>query len=123
MKLLWDNPPASDGDTIGAMLSDARAAALAERLVGHVNRELSEIDRIIESTSRTWRVARMDRIDRNLLRLATAELQHEPDTPRAVILAEAVRLAGRYGSERSVRFVNGLVEALAQHLRPPATDA
>ena len=52
------------------------------------------------------------------LRLVGAEMLALPDTPRAVIVAEAVRLASRYGSERSAPFVNGVAEALAKRLRP-----
>jgi N utilization substance protein B len=60
----------------------------------------------------------MDRVDRNVVRMATAELLLRTAVPRAAILSEAVRLAGRYGSDRSASFVNGLVEALAKRLRP-----
>ena len=65
----------------------------------------------------------MDRVDRNVLRLAVAELLSSPDVPRNVIISEAVRLAGRYGSERSTAFVNGLVETLARTLRPGDTPS
>ena len=45
-------------------------------------------------------------------------------TTPAVVLAESVRLARRYGSERSPGFVNGVAEALARRLRPaPAAEA
>ena len=77
-----------------------------------------EIDAAIEATSRSWRLARMDRVDRNLLRLVGVEMLAIEDTPRAVIVAEAVRLAARYGSDRSAPFVNGVAEALAKRLRP-----
>jgi N utilization substance protein B len=62
----------------------------------------------------------MDRVDRNLLRLCAIELRNE-STPRNVVVAEAVRLAARYGNERSPTFVNGLAEALARTLRDPTS--
>jgi hypothetical protein len=64
----------------------------------------------------------MAQVDRNVLRLAAFELAARPDTPRPVILSEAVRLARRYGSERSSSFVNGVADALARRLRPPQAD-
>lgn len=119
--LVWSSPPAGDAegeDAFALLAADAAARRFAEALVTHVIARGAEIDAAIEDTSDRWRLARMDRVDRNVIRLATMELLATPETPRGVIVAEAVRLAGRYGSERSVRFVNGLVEALAARLRP-----
>jgi N utilization substance protein B len=82
----------------------------------------AEIDAAIEATSRSWRLARMDRVDRNVLRLVGAESLGLSETPRAVIVSEAVRLAARYGSERSAPFVNGVAQALAAKLRGEARE-
>ncbi|GEM_PF-979754 len=117
--LLWENPPRGDDSGLEELVGDGAARAFAEQLLGKVITRWHELDQLIEATSRTWRLSRMDRVDRNVLRLAAAELAHDEQTPRAVVLAEAVRLASRYGSERSAPFVNGLVEALAIELRAP----
>jgi N utilization substance protein B len=121
VRLLLSSPPAGDGDgedVIARFVADDDVRRYAEALVGECSTRLVEIDEVIEATSRTWRLSRMDRVDRNVVRLATAELLARADVPRAAILSEAVRLAGRYGSDRSVTFVNGLVEALAKRIRP-----
>jgi N utilization substance protein B len=118
LELLWSNPPGDPDSDIASLIAAAPARAFADQLLAHSSQRIEELDAAIESVSMSWRLERMDRIDRNVLRLAAAELAHDPETPRAVVLAEAVRLAARYGSERSARFVNGLVEALAQRLRP-----
>src|SRR5690606_26998402 len=76
-----------------------------------------ELDEAITQTSARWRLSRMAQVDRNVLRLAAFELAGRARTPRGVVLSEAVRLARRYGSERSPGVVNGLAEALAQRLR------
>src|SRR5690348_9370378 len=57
----------------------------------------AELDDWIEKTSEHWRIARMTRVDRNVLRLAVWELL-KSDVPGAVVLDEAVELAKRYGS-------------------------
>lgn len=101
------------------LLADANARRYAKRLVDGFLDHASEIDAQIEGASDRWRLVRMDRVDRNLLRVAAVELGHE-STPRNVVVAEAVRLAARYGSERSAAFVNGLAEALARDLRDSA---
>ncbi|MCA9637825.1 MAG: transcription antitermination factor NusB [Myxococcales bacterium] len=126
MAIFWENPPGEgqeEAPPIAAWSAKEATREFAERLVAAVRERGGAIDATIEATSRSWRVARMDRVDRNILRLAVAELEAVPETPRAVILAEAVRLAARYGGERSAPFVNGLAESLARRLRPDEARA
>jgi N utilization substance protein B len=123
LAIFWDNPPGlgqEGAPAIEAWSAKAGVRSFAERLLAALGEAGGRTDAIIEETSRRWRVERMDRIDRNILRLVVAELQAVPETPRGVILAEAVRLAARYGGERSAPFVNGLAESLARRLRPAA---
>ena len=91
----------------------AKAARLVEGVLTH----LAELDREIDAASEHWRVARMPVVDRAILRLGLYELRHEPETPRAVVMAEAVRLAKTYSTERSGAFVNGVLAALAGDAR------
>ncbi len=120
--LVLRTPPAGDEpgeDVIAQLAKDPEVFGFAERLVGLWLTQRGEIDALIDATSASWRLQRMDRVDRNVVRLAATELRACPDTPRNVAIAESVRLAARFGSERSASFVNGLVEALAGRLRPP----
>lgn len=71
------------------------------------------IDRTIRQVSEHWRLERMPRVDRNVLRLATYELMFLHDVPRRVTLNEAVELAKRYGGEGSPGFVNGVLDRIA----------
>ncbi len=61
-----------------------------------------------------WTIERLPTIDRLLLRMAAFELQHRPETPRPVIINEAVELAKRFSTEDSGRFVNGVLSALTR---------
>ena len=74
------------------------------------------IDEIIRDVSQRWRLERMAKVDRNILRLATYELMALEDVPRRVTLNEAVELAKRYGSEGSAGFVNGVLDRIASDL-------
>ena len=87
-------------------------------VVGTVdNRE--RIDELIRSQADNWRLERMPPVDRNILRLAVFEMLHERDTPKLVVLDEAIELAKKFGSEQSGRFVNGLLDGLLkQHTFP-----
>jgi N utilization substance protein B len=99
---------------------DAEGRPYADALVGAVTRERATLDERIASASERWRVERMPRVDRNVLRIATWELLREPETPRAVILDEAVDLAKRYGAADSGAFVNGVLSRIADDCGRPA---
>lgn len=87
--------------------------ARAIQLVSGVWDERHHLDAAIGAVSSGWRVERMPPIDRNILRIALWELEHRPETPVAVIISEAVRLAKVYSTERSGGFVNGVLAKLA----------
>ena len=87
------------------------------QLVNGVGANLRELDEAIEKASINWRLDRMPRVDRNVLRLATWELAHAKDVPMKVVINEAIELAKRYGSEESGSFVNGILDKVAESLR------
>ena len=63
-----------------------------------------------------WRIERMNVIDRLILRLAVYEFLHEPDTPGKVIINEALELARSFSADDSVRFINGILDAIRRTL-------
>ena len=73
-----------------------------------------EIDEKIQAASLNWRLERMTRVDRTVLRLGAYELLARADVPSAVIIDEAVELAKRYGTGDSGAFVNGVLDRIAQ---------
>jgi N utilization substance protein B len=75
----------------------------------------AEIDRRIEAAADRWRMERLGVVDRNILRLASAELLEGVTAPR-IVLDEAVRLAQWFGGERSPAFVNGVLDRIARDL-------
>jgi N utilization substance protein B len=76
-----------------------------------------EIDALVDQAALGWDLDRLAVVDRNVLRLAVAELLECPDVPTAVILNEAVELATAYSTDDSGRFVNGVLATLATRLR------
>jgi N utilization substance protein B len=92
-------------------------AAYARRLAEGVWEHRAEIDARIAEASANWAVDRIAAIDRSILRLATFEMMHVPDTPPKVVLNEAVELARRFGGEDSPRFVNGVLDQIAAAVR------
>jgi len=85
--------------------------ALAERVTGEVGR----LDAEIAQSAEHWRLERIGAVERNILRLGTWELLGE-DTPPAVAIDEAVRLARWFAGPKAPGFVNGVLDALARRL-------
>jgi N utilization substance protein B len=95
---------------------DAFDRAFAESLVAAAAGNRERIDETITQISRTWRLDRMARVDRNVLRLAVAEILFLPEVPARVTINEAVELAKRYGAAESSAFVNGLLDSVIKTL-------
>lgn len=95
---------------------DEQVFQFSELIVQGVSEHLAQVDDLIEKHSHHWRIERMSRVDRNVLRLAVYELRFCSDVPRKVVLNEAIELAKRYGSEESGAFVNGVLDKISFHL-------
>ena len=80
----------------------------------------SEIDQLIERHAEHWRMERMAAVDRNVLRGAVAELIGFPDTPRAVVINEALEIARKFSNPESVQFINGVLDSVGKDLTKPA---
>jgi len=90
----------------------------AEILVRLVANNLPRIDRMIEESLTNWRMNRLSVIDRNVLRLGVAEMMFVDDVPARMTIREAVKLAEKYGTEESPRFVNGVLDAVMRRVAP-----
>jgi N utilization substance protein B len=88
---------------------------LAEALVRGVAEHRRTIDDTIERISTNWRLDRMAKVDRNVLRLAVYELLRT-DVPVKVVINEAIELGKKFGSESSGAFVNGVLDRVAGEL-------
>ncbi len=95
---------------------DPEGRSYADTIVRGVADTLDAVDKQITTASRNWRLERMGRVDRNLLRMGTWELMAQKDVPRAVVIDEAVELAKSYGTEDSSSFVNGVLDRIATDL-------
>lgn len=85
----------------------------ADELIRGVKAKSGEIDALIQSVSRSWKVERMALVDRNLLRIAVFEMKHlMPPLKPSIAINEAVELAKQFGSTESSAFVNGLLDQI-----------
>lgn len=86
-----------------------RAREFARQLCHDVTQRQQEIDELLRQRAHSWRLERMSRVDRCVLRLAVHELTQPEGPPPPVVINEAVELARRFGAEGSASFVNGVL--------------
>jgi transcription antitermination protein NusB len=93
---------------------DAATRGFAEDLFRVATGRESEIDALLEKNSKNWRLNRMAAVDRNVLRMAVAELLGFPGTPAPIVIDEALEIARRYSAPESIDFLNGVLDAIAR---------
>jgi len=86
--------------------------AKAKEKVHLVVVSLKEIDEYIQKSSTNYSFDRISRMEKTILRLGVYELLHEPNLPPKVVLAEAVRLCRKFGTQESAQFVNAVLDAI-----------
>lgn len=122
LQLLYARDGDPSTDVTGAAVSwadafeldvDPAAQTFARDLVAAATERTKEIDDLIAGASKNWRIERMSRVDRNILRLGACELIAFNDVPVKVVINEAVELAKRFGTAESSAFVNGVLDRIA----------
>jgi N utilization substance protein B len=99
----------------GAEGASEPVRAFAEQLVRYTVSNLEKIDPLITETAEHWRLSRMAALDRLILRLAIGEFLHA-ETPRNVIINEALELAKTFSGDESAKFINGILDAVKKKL-------
>ena len=116
----WDLRGEKNLERVATQVWDDLAVSAEERrIAGPLVRTIASsgaaIDAELTEVTTNWRLNRLGAVERSVLRLAAAELTRG-ETPPRVVIQEVVRLAERYGSAQSARFVNGVVDALARRM-------
>ena len=88
----------------------------ATALARETTERLDEIDPLIADTAERWRPERMAILDRLILRMSVCELLRDPSPPPAVVINEALELARTFTTEESVKFINGMLDAIRKKL-------
>lgn len=92
--------------------AEEEVRAFATSLAGGVVAHVSEVDPLITEAADHWRIERMHVMDRLILRLAVYEFLFEMETPGKVIINEALELARTFSADDSIRFINGILDAI-----------
>lgn len=75
-------------------------------------RHLEEIDVMITEQAQNWRLSRMAVVDLNIIRMSIYEFLHENDTPKLVIIDEAIEIGKKFGTDKSSQFINGILDGV-----------
>ena len=90
--------------------------AFAEALASGTVASVEKIDRLIGRHAENWRLDRMAVVDRNILRLATYEFLYDAETPKTVVINEAIEIARRFSSQESPQFINGILDSIRKEV-------
>ncbi len=96
--------------------TDKAVEEYASWLVRGIMARRREIDEIVQSSAKNWRVSRMALVDRNILRIAAFELLEEKFLTPGIIINEAIEIAKRYSSDEAAVFVNGVLDAVRKKI-------
>jgi N utilization substance protein B len=97
---------------------DAATRGFAEDIFRVAEANQEKIDELIVEHSQHWRLERMPAVDRNLLRMAVAEMLGFKGTPFPIVINEALEIGRRYSAPESINFLNGMLDSIARSLLP-----
>lgn len=84
----------------------------AVRIFEGTLRHLEEIDGMITLQAENWRLSRMAVVDLNIIRMSIYEFMHENETPKLVIIDEAIEIGKKFGTDKSSQFINGILDGV-----------
>ena len=90
--------------------------AFAETLAAGAIGSVEKIDRLIGRHAENWRLDRMAVVDRNILRLATFEFISDVETPKTIVINEAIEIARRFSAQESPQFINGILDSIRKEV-------
>ena len=120
MLFQWDITHDSIDQIVSTFFADQEegpaVADFASQLVTRTVEHVEKIDEMIQRHAEHWRLDRMAIVDRNLLRLATQEFLFDKETPKTVVINEAIEISRRFSSQESPQFINGILDSIKKEL-------
>jgi transcription antitermination protein NusB len=92
--------------------SKSNTKEFAIRVFTGTLQHMQELDEMIQAQAENWRLSRMPVVDRNIIRMSVYEFMHEDETPKLVIIDEAIEIAKRFGTQKSSQFINGILDGI-----------
>lgn len=96
--------------------TEIQTKAFADHLTSGTVKHINQIDILLARHAEHWRIPRMAAVDRNVARIATFELMFETETPKIVVINEALEIARKFSTSDSVQFINGILDSILKEL-------
>jgi N utilization substance protein B len=106
-------PPSALDDALARPDIGGEDAFVRELVLGTLD-HAEYSDQTVAPLLQNWTLERIPTVDRLILRMAVYEMRHCSETPRAVVINEAVELAKKFSTEDSGRFVNGVLSNVGE---------
>jgi N utilization substance protein B len=107
------NPPDMICDTFEDLKkSKPNTREFATKIFRGTVDHMQKIDEMIQNQADNWRLSRMAVVDRNIIRMSIYEFLEETDTPKLVIIDEAIEIAKKFGTQKSSQFINGILDGI-----------
>jgi N utilization substance protein B len=119
LELVGDEPESTIQEICARKNPSDDAETYLRRLVQTVQNNQRELDATLRRHLRRWRLERLTALDRQILRLAGAEILYFDDVPPKVAINEAVDLAKKFGDDDAGRFVNGVLDGVYRERHAP----
>jgi N utilization substance protein B len=118
---LSSNPPQQIIDTFEELQkSKPNTREFATKIFHGTVENLAKIDEMIAAQADNWRLSRMAVVDRNIIRMSIYELLNETDTPKLVIIDEAIEIGKKFGTQKSSQFINGILDGILKRYNLPS---
>lgn len=105
------------GDPLVMGQADGPLVDFVRRLVTLTLQHRPELDSCIAAKTTNWDFARLAVIDKLVLRMAVCEFLYFEDIPPKVSIDEAIEISRKYSTDKSDRFVNGILDAVLNELQ------
>jgi transcription antitermination protein NusB len=117
---------AGDEELVSCLMDELKVPKSQVRIAlekaKRIGQEGELLDAILKRVVNEYDFERVQAVERNVLRLALYELWHEPDLPRKVVIAEALRLARKYATPEAAHFVHAILDEVSQKMEPASGD-
>jgi len=118
---LSSNPPQQIVDTFEELQkSKPNTREFAVKIFQGTVDNLEKIDEMIVAQADNWRISRMAVVDRNIIRMSIYDRLEEQETPKLVIIDEAIEIGKKFGTQKSSQFINGILDGILKRYNLPS---